>query len=261
MYATERQDQIMGRLESTGRVSVTELARAFDVTTETVRRDLDALEAVGALRRVHGGAVRWATAAELRLDERERTGRAAKRAIARAALELVPHTVPASIALDAGSTTAALVDLLLDWRPGSGDGVLDVITNAVPHILRLADNPRLAVHAVGGVVRPTTSAAVGATTIDALSRVRADVVFLGANGISAGFGLSTPDEREAGVKTALVHSARRRIALVDATKHGEESLLSFAALADLDTLVTDAPPPAELSRALADADVDVIVAS
>jgi len=260
MYATERQGQILGRLEATGRVSVTELARAFDVTTETIRRDLDALEEAGVLRRVHGGAVRWATAAELRLDERERTGRAAKRAIARAALALVPRAVPASIALDAGSTTAALVDLLLDWRPESGDGVLDVITNAVPHVLRLADNPRLAVHAIGGVVRPTTSATVGATAIEALARVRPDVAFLGANGISAGFGLSTPDEREAGVKAALVRAARRRIALLDATKHGEESLLSFAVLADIDTLVTDAPPPADLTAALVAADVDVIVA-
>lgn len=260
MYATERQNRIVGELERTGRVSVTELARTFDVTTETVRRDLDALEAAGALRRVHGGAVRWATAAELRLDERERQGRAAKHAIARAALELVPGSVPASIALDAGSTTAALVDLLLDWRPLSGNGVLDVITNAVPHVLRLADNPRLAVHAIGGVVRSTTSAAVGAATIEALARLRPDVAFLGANGISAGFGLSTPDEREAGVKAALVRCARRRIALVDATKHGEESLLSFAALADLDTLVTDAPPPADLAAALGEADVDVIVA-
>ena len=260
MYATERQTLIVGELERVGRVSVTELARTFDVTTETIRRDLDALEAAGALRRVHGGAVRWATAAELRLDERERRGRAPKRAIAAAALALVPRTVPASIALDAGSTTASLVDLLLDWRP-VGDGVLDVITHAVPHVLRLADNPRLAVHAVGGVVRPTTSAAVGATTIEAFGRVRPDVVFLGANGLSAGFGLSTPDEREAGVKAALVRSARRRIALVDATKHGEESLLSFAALADLDTLVTDAPPPPDLAAALADADVDVVVAA
>ena len=261
MYATERQGRILSRLDDSGRVSVTELARDLDVTTETVRRDLDALEAAGALRRVHGGAVRWATAAELRLDERERTGRAAKRAIARAALDLLPGRVPASIALDAGSTTGALVDLLLDWRPADGDGVLDVITSAVPHVLRLADNPRLAVHAVGGVVRPTTSAAVGPPTLDALARVRPDIVFLGANGVSAGFGLSTPDEREAGVKTALVRCARRRIALVDATKHGEESLLSFAALADLDTLVTDAPPPPDLAEALAAAEVDVVIAA
>jgi DeoR family fructose operon transcriptional repressor len=260
MYATERQGRIVGELERVGRVSVTELARTFDVTTETIRRDLDVLEAAGALRRVHGGAVRWATAAELRLDERERRGRSAKRAIAQAALALVPKSVPASIALDAGSTTAALVDLLLDWRP-AGEGVLDVITHAVPHVLRLADNPRLAVHAVGGVVRATTSAAVGPVTADAFARVRPDVAFLGANGLSAGFGLSTPDEREAGVKTSIVRCARRRIALVDASKHGEESLISFAALADLDTLITDAPPPADLAAALAAADVDVIVAS
>src|SRR4051812_50205763 len=111
MYATERQGQILGRLEAAGRVSVTELARAFDVTTETIRRDLDALESAGVLRRVHGGAVRWATAAELRLDEREATGRVAKHAIARAAPALGPPAGPAAIGPDPGGTPAAPPDL------------------------------------------------------------------------------------------------------------------------------------------------------
>ncbi|MDH2444732.1 DeoR/GlpR family DNA-binding transcription regulator [Amnibacterium sp. CER49] len=259
MYATERHHRILEQLDAAGRVSVASLARSLDVTGETIRRDLDLLEGAGVLRRVHGGAVRAGSGFELGLQERTERNSAAKRAIARAALALVPRTVPASVALDAGSTTGALADLLADWSPEGGT-TLDVVTNAMPLVLRLQDNRALAVHAIGGVVRPTTSAAVGAATVEGFARLRPDLAFVGANGLSASFGLSTPDEREAAVKAAMVRSARRTIALVDSSKHGEESFMRFAELADIDTLVTDRAPDGDLAAALAAADVEVVVA-
>lgn len=258
MYATERHARIIDELDSAGRVSVATLSRTLDVTAETIRRDLDALEAAGALRRVHGGAVRRAGLVELNLGEREHRNSPAKRAIAKAALDLLVHAAPASVAVDAGTTTRAFADLLADHVPA--EGLLDVVTHAVPIVLRLQDNRALTVHAVGGVVRPETSAAVGLPALDAFARVRCDLAFLGANGLSAGFGLSTPDEREAAVKTAIVRSSRRTVALVDSSKHGEESFVRFADLADLDVLITDRAPDAELAAALEAAGVEVVVA-
>src|SRR5436305_5430316 len=131
MYATERHGRILGELDAAGRVSVAHLARSLDVTGETIRRDLDALEAAGALRRVHGGAVRRGSGVELALAERQHRNSAAKRSIARAALALIPTRVPGSIALDAGTSTGALAELLADWRPTEGSGVLDVLTHAI----------------------------------------------------------------------------------------------------------------------------------
>ena len=81
-----------------------------------------------------------------------------------------------------------------------------------------------------------------------------------ASGLSAGFGLSTPDEREAAVKTAIVRSSRRTVALVDSSKHGEESFVRFADLADLDVLITDRAPDPDLADALEAAGVEVVVA-
>ena len=257
MYATERHARILGELESAGRVSVSTLAQVLDVTAETIRRDLDALEGTGALRRVHGGAVRRSSLIELGLGERERRNTGAKRAIAALALELVLQTSPTAISIDAGTTTRAFADLLAEHGPA--EGRLGVVTNAVPILLRLQDNPALIVHAVGGVVRPETSAMVGMPALEAFAAFRCDLAFVGANGISAGFGLSTPDEREAAVKTAMVRSARRTVALVDSSKHGEESFLRFARLADLDVLITDAAPDAELATALAAAGVEVLL--
>ena len=258
MYATERHARIIDELDSAGRVSVATLSRALDVTAETIRRDLDALEAAGALRRVHGGAVRRAGLVELDLGERERRNSPAKRAIAKAALDLLVHAAPAAVAVDAGTTTRAFADLLAEHVPA--EGLLDVVTHAVPIVLRLQDNRALTVHAVGGVVRPETSAAVGLPALDGFARVRCDLAFIGANGLSAGFGLSTPDEREAAVKTAIVRSSRRTVALVDSSKHGEESFVRFADLADLDVLVTDRAPDAELAAALEAAGVEVVLA-
>jgi DeoR family fructose operon transcriptional repressor len=258
MYATERHARIIDELDSAGRVSVATLSRSLDVTAETIRRDLDALEAAGALRRVHGGAVRRSSLVELGVGERERRNTPAKRAIARVALDLVLQTAPAAISIDAGTTTRAFAELLADRAPA--DGPLAVVTNAVPILLRLQDNPALTVHAVGGVVRPETLAMVGLPALEAFGRMRCDLAFVGANGISGRFGLSTPDEREAAVKRAMVAAARRTVALVDSSKHGEESFLRFAALDDLDLLVTDREPDEELAAALAAAGVEVLIA-
>ena len=100
MYATELHDAIAASLQSAGRVSVAELAEHFDVTTETVRRDLDALESAGVLRRVHGGAVPVGRSSVVELSVAEREGQhdSAKTAIARAAMRLVPPTFTGSIA-------------------------------------------------------------------------------------------------------------------------------------------------------------------
>ncbi len=113
---------------------------------------------------------------------------------------------------------------------------------------------------MGGRVRAPTSAAVGSGTVVRFGRLRADVAFVGANGVSAGFGLSTPDADEAAVKAAIVRSARRVVLLVDSSKFDEETLVSFASLEDIDALITDSAPTGALAAAFADADVEVVIA-
>jgi DeoR family fructose operon transcriptional repressor len=264
MYATERHQQIADTLEVVGRVSVAGLARDFGVTTETIRRDLDALEEAGRLRRVHGGAVPadQSTLAETSLAERLGRNAAAKDAIARAALALIPPTFRGSVLIDSGSTTGRLAELLEDWEPDVPGATLDVSTNSIPLAARLhsAGNPHLQLRSLGGAVRGITGAAVGPTTIAQLSDIRPDLAFVGANGVSAAFGLSTPDETEAAAKAAMVHAARRVVVLADSSKLDAESLVRFACLDELDTLITDAAPPPELAEALADADVQVVLA-
>jgi len=261
MYAMERQQQIERLLLDEGRVSVIELARRFEVTTETVRRDLDQLERTGALRRVHGGAVTRDrdSLAEPTLAERSHRRSEAKAAIARRALEVIGDRFHGSVYLDAGTTTHAIAAQLAERLIVTG-GSIDIVTHAMTlaHTLAGASDADLTV--IGGRVRTATAAAVGADTVRAVERLRPDIAFLGTNGISASFGLSTPDPDEAAVKSAIVRAARRVVVVADADKLGSELLVSFAPLDAIDVLVTDAEPDAELSRALSDAEVEVWLA-
>ena len=267
MFAEERQQLIVGLISASGRASVTDLAERFSITTETVRRDLAALESAGSVRRVHGGAVspdRFSTNEEsilVRTDQRQPE----KTRIAEAALALIPQDGTGSILIDAGSTTESLAELLAA-RTAAATSIagpaaeLVVITHSLPIAARLSAEPGIALHLLGGKVRGITQAAVGQSTVEAARRIRPDIAFIGTNGIHAAFGLSTPDPEEAAVKAAFVQSARRIVVLADASKLDAETLVQFASLKDLDTLITDTKPSQDLADALADAGVEVVVA-
>ncbi|KRE81800.1 DeoR/GlpR family DNA-binding transcription regulator [Arthrobacter sp. Soil763] len=265
MFAEERQQLIVELVAASGRASVTDLAERFSITTETVRRDLAALELAGTVRRVHGGAVspeRVSTTEESIL-ERTVQRKSEKVRIAEAALTLIPQDRSGSILIDAGSTTEALAELLAARPAGpaaAADAELVVITHALPIAARLSGEPAIALHLLGGRVRGLTQAAVGQSTVEAARRIRPDIAFIGTNGISATFGLSTPDPEEAAVKAAFVQSARRIVVLADSAKLDAETLVQFASLKDLDTVITDKQPGPALAEALADAGVEVVVA-
>jgi DeoR family fructose operon transcriptional repressor len=254
VYAEERQQAIAALVAESGRVSVADLAVQFGVTTETVRRDLSALERAGLVRRVHGGVVpaNALRVLETAVSDRDRSSVEEKNRIAKAALECVP--AGGTMLLDAGTTTARLASMLpMDRR-------LDVITHAVPIAARLAGHPSVGLRLLPGRVRPTTQAAVGEDTVAALSRLRTDVAFVGTNGVSGEHGLSTPDHSEAAVKRAIVGGARQVVVLADASKLGEDHLVRFAELHEIDLLITDGRATADQIAPLESAGVEVVVA-
>jgi DeoR family fructose operon transcriptional repressor len=268
VFAEERQQLIAGLISASGRASVTDLAERFSITTETIRRDLASLEAAGSVRRVHGGAVspeRFSTTEESIL-ERTVQRQPEKTRIAEAALALIPQGRSGSVLIDAGSTTEALAELLSARTAATAAAASDsdvelvVITHALPIAVKLSGEPGIALHLLGGKVRGLTQAAVGQSTVEAARRIRPDIAFIGTNGIHAAFGLSTPDPEEAAVKAAFVQSARRIVVLADSSKLDAETLVQFALLKDLDTLITDTKPSQALADALADAGVEVVVA-
>jgi DeoR family fructose operon transcriptional repressor len=253
MYAEERHQAIAELVATRGRVAVTELASHFDVTTETVRRDLSQLERLKLLRRVHGGAVsmRSVTMLEAQLPDRDHAQAEEKDRIARAAVALLPEG-GCTLLLDAGSTTIRLAGLL----PPTDHWT--VITHAVPIAALLAPLPHVELHLLPGRVRPATEAAVGHATVEAIRQFRADLAFVGTNGISVRHGLSTPDPEEAATKRAIVEAAERVVVVSDSTKVGQERTVRFADLEDLDVLVTDTAIEAADVKAFEAAGLDVV---
>jgi DeoR family fructose operon transcriptional repressor len=232
MYAEERQQVILERARARGRVDVTALADDFAVTTETIRRDLTVLERHGVLRRVHGGAIPVERLGfEPALSAREGVMTAEKARIAKAAVAELPDE--GSILLDAGSTTACLVDEL----PTDRD--LTVVTHSVSIALSLAARPNLTVMLLGGRLRSRTLATVDAWALQALRDIFVDVAFIGTNGLSCDRGLTTPDSAEAMIKRAAIASSRRCVLLADHTKVGNDHFARFADLKDIDTFITD----------------------
>jgi DeoR family fructose operon transcriptional repressor len=255
VYAEERQQSIADLVTARGRLSVNALAEEYDVTTETVRRDLSVLERAGIIRRVHGGAVPAAALAGLepKVADRDLAHADQKDRIARQAVALLPPS-GGTVILDAGTTTSRLAMMI------PRELTLTVVTNAVPIAARLAGSPSVKLHLLPGRVRPTTHAAVGEDTVAALDRLRVDVAFVGVNGLSLGHGLTTPDHAEAAAKRAIIASARLTVVLMDSSKIGLEQTVRFADLRDIDVLVTDSGIKRSDVDALERTGVEVVVA-
>ncbi len=256
LYAEERQQAITVLARARGRVAVAELAARFHVTSETIRRDLEALATRGVLSRVHGGAV---PAESVRLVEsavpvRDVERAAEKQRIAVAALAFLPAGPNATILLDAGTTVGRFAELVPAGRLGT------VVTNALGLAASLSAREVAEVQVLGGRVRGITQATVGSTTVDALRGLRVDVAFVGVNGFTSIHGFSTPDPAEGAVKRAMVGSARRVVALADSSKFGAEYLVSFAEASEVDVLVTDAALSPFAQQSLTEQGIEVVLA-
>ncbi len=250
LLAEQRRALILDEVRRRGGVRVNELTRRLNVSDMTIRRDLDALARQGVIEKVHGGAVPVVEASthEPGFEAKSALEPSAKEDIARAGAALA---VPGSaIALSGGTTTFALARHLLDVPD------LTVVTNSV----RVADvfhdaqrpatgrgaRPGAATVVLTGGVRTPSDSLVGPVADRAIDSLHFDVLFLGVHGISAEAGLSTPNLAEAETNRRFVRAARRIVVVADHTKWGTVGLSSFAALEEVDTLVTDAGLAPEL---------------
>jgi DeoR/GlpR family transcriptional regulator of sugar metabolism len=233
MLAEKRRQELYREIHLTGQASVSDLARRFHVSTETIRRDLEALERQGLVQRTHGGAVALRWTAEQTFAERSRLHEAEKRLIAQEAFTRFASVQ--SLVLDAGSTTMALAQLLRARRD------LWVVTNSLPAALTLSDAPGIRVTLLGGDVYASSAALVGAWAGETLERVRVEVAFMAASAADEE-GLYVPTSMEAAVKSLMLRVARRAVLLMDSSKFHQPTagMLRFARWPSIHALVTDA---------------------
>jgi DeoR family transcriptional regulator, fructose operon transcriptional repressor len=246
----ERHRQIHRLALKNGSVDVSELALHFEVTTETIRRDLSELQERGLVRRVHGGAVPVEQHHhEPMVDARDMLNAAEKLAIGRLASLEVPRG--GTIVIDSGSTGQRLAEVL------SVEADAHVMTNSLVTALTLSRRGVKQLSVLGGSVRTNTFAMVDAQTIEAVRAMRVDVLFISCDGLSLNRGLTTPYREEHLVKRAMIESARRVVALVDHSKFGNDQTFCFAGLHEIDVLVTDSRASNDEVEILTEADIDV----
>ena len=237
MNAEERHHRIVALARADGDVDVAKLAADLAVSPETIRRDLRVLEKHGLIRRTHGGAYPVETAKfETSLAMRTTRSVPEKRRIAAAAAALIGDAE--TIFIDEGFTPQLIAEALPTGRP------LTAVTASLTTAAWLASSTPATVLLLGGRVRGKTLATVDHWATQMLSEFVIDLAFVGANGISREFGLTTPDPAVAAVKARVVRSARRRIFAGIHTKFGVSSFCRFADIADFETIVTDSALPA-----------------
>lgn len=251
MNAERRRREVVATLARDGEVTVTALARRFTVSEMTVRRDLEALEAKGTVRRVRGGAITAVSRAyEPPLALRSTEAAPAKQAIGRAAAALIADGETAVV--DVGTTTLELARALRGRR-----GVT-IVTPSLLVAAELGHEPDMRVLLTGGWLRPGEMSLVGAAAEEVFATVNCDVAFIGVAGIDVAKGITEYNLDDTRVKRAAMTSARRSVVLADATKCGRVAFATVAPLADVDVLVTDAAEDEPVTRALTDQGAEVV---
>jgi DeoR family transcriptional regulator, aga operon transcriptional repressor len=246
----ERRRAILEILGREGRVLVLELAKRFETSQVTIRKDLEALHAHGLIHRTHGGALpaREGALEDPTLREKEKLHHQEKLRIAEAAAGMVQEGQV--VILDSGTTTTEIARSLRNFRN------LTIVTNAVNIAAELSGSA-VEVILTGGTLRKNSFSLVGPIAEETLHRLHADLLFLGVDGFDVQYGLSTPNLLEAKVNRVMVEIAKRKVAVCDSSKFGRRSLSLIAAPSALDEVITDRGVPKGDARALKKAGIEV----
>jgi DeoR family transcriptional regulator of aga operon len=246
----ERRRAILDSLSRDGRVLVGDLARQFETSQVTIRKDLEILHAHGLLHRTHGGALpsREGALLDPTVSEKEKLHRREKIRIAEAAAAMVQEGQV--VILDSGTTTTAIARALRGFHN------LTVVTNAVTIASELA-GAEVEVILTGGTLRRNSFSLVGPIAEDMLRRLNADILFLGVDGFDVHYGLSTPNLLEAKVNRIMVEISKKVVAVCDASKFGRRSLSQILPPSELHHVITDRGAPRSDIEVLMNAGIEV----
>jgi DeoR/GlpR family transcriptional regulator of sugar metabolism len=254
--AEQRRSRIISELRRSQRLKVAELSDHLGVSEVSIRHDLQVLEDLGLLKRVHGGAVavqeqmasealstRWYQ----NLEKKERIGRAAAQMVQRGD----------RLIIDSGTTPLQVARHLSPELLAQGN--LTVITASLPIVHEISSHPGVHLILLGGVYLPAYDLVIGPQTIDNLKTLHADKLFLGTDGLTFTQGITTANVLEAEVDRAMVNASSEVIVVSDSSKIGLIGLATIMPLTRIDKLVTDRDVPPNFAAELRQGGVEVIV--
>jgi DeoR/GlpR family transcriptional regulator of sugar metabolism len=249
MLTSQRKQRILEQLLKEGQVLSKDLSVRFEVSEDTVRRDLRELAAEGRLQRVHGGALP-SSSATATFSERKSLKTDAKRKVAQKGAELISSGQV--VIIDGGTTTSELIACLPD------DLRITVVTHSPSIALGLIEHPSIEVILIGGRLFKHSVVTVGAATIEGIGKIQADIFFMGVTGVHAEAGLTTGDYEEACIKRAFSGRAAETVVLVSPEKINAASPFVIGDLGLIDTIVVDSAADENWVRSIEEKGVTVM---
>ena len=238
MLAIERRNAILEKLQVERRVVVSELSALYDVSEETIRRDLDKLENDGYAIKSYGGAViNENSNLDLPYNVRKNTNVLGKQKIAALISEMV-HDGD-NIMLDASSTAVAIAKAIKNKKD------LTVITNSLEIALELIETPGCNVISTGGVATGSSFALVGSVTVKTIRSYYVDKAIISCKGIDMYAGFTESDERHANNKASMFYMAKTKILAIDSSKFNKIAFAKIGDLKEISKIVTDKKPEEE----------------
>lgn len=235
MLAIERRNLILERLQKEKRVLVNDLSNMFEVSEETIRRDLEKLEQDGFVIKTYGGAVlNEDNYVDLPFAIRKNTNVVEKQIIARLIADMV--TDGEHIMMDSSSTAVFAVKYLKNKRN------LTVITNSVEVLIELSDVSGWHIVSTGGNLREGTLSLGGTLVEKVFSSYFVDTAIISCKGIDAINGITDSNEANAHFKANILEGARRKVLVIDHTKFDKTALIRIATLKQITHVVTDVKP-------------------
>ncbi|MEL4068618.1 DeoR/GlpR family DNA-binding transcription regulator [Ochrobactrum sp. GPK 3] len=250
MQLTPRHNAILDLARRQGQVLVDDLAAAFDVTPQTVRKDLNDLCRARLLRRIHGGALYPSGVENMEYEARRRIAANEKESIGRAAAEIIPDG--ASLFINIGTTTEAVSHALIDHSE------LMVITNNINVANTLRVHTSIEVVIAGGVVRSSDGGIVGEAAVDFIRQFKVDYAIIGASAMDEDGALLDFDFREVKVAQAIIANARHVILVSDSTKLERTAPVRIGHISQINTFITDRCSSQQLRDLCVEHEVELI---
>lgn len=231
MFLEERLTFIVNEVNKKSRVNVAELAQLLDVSEVTIRKDLKELEIKNIVQRTHGGAIKVKKhVGEMTTDNKKTKNIGLKKHIAMKASSFIEDSM--TIFLDAGTTTGFLVNYMSKYKD------LTVITYDLYIALDLAKFPHITCYMLGGYIQSTTKTALSMEGYENVSKIHADICFVGTDAYDDKFLYST-NENKGKIKEKMIENALIKVLLTDTTKRGNTGFYAFARLDDIDYFITE----------------------
>ncbi len=254
MFMEERQAKILEMLAKNGKVLVKELSEIFEVTEDSIRKDLGTLEAEGKLRRTYGGAVPLQESLKMTEANKRRISDVdAKRKIALAAVKIIsPQDL---VFLDNSTISIAIAEILVkSGKP------YQILTSMIDVLVMLSVNPNIDIIFGGGQINKSRDGFTDILNLEFISHFRPDISFIGVVGADFKKNSLTTNGIDGGTRKAKVLDlSKKNFLIAESSKLGVEGKFSFATFEKISALITETEPPKEILQTAKDLNVEIIL--